>query len=427
MPAENTVKMSELEARMQKIAQEVVDKATEANDNKSADALKAHLKEQLPHFLSDAAKDEKIRAALFSPANDDLPTEFKASRAIRCALHALRQKGGIDEAVEAAKKHFPDQAGYVEKALGTTSDGVGGVTIAEDVLDDFRPALRPQTVFRKLGARVVPMPTGDARLPIATAGASAVWEDESTGVNASQMTTDKRDLEKKELVVITAVANALLLQSSVDVDAFVLLDQRRAIAIAEDSAFIRGAVASKGPTGVRFLTAAGNITATAGASAANMETDIYALISALGEADIDMTNAGFMMSYRTFLNLKKARESAGGNRIFEELRSGSPNADTREGLPRLEGYPVGVTNTIPTNLGAGTNESEIYFGNFDDYIIGETSGITIDVSNEAAYLDNTGTMRSAFANRETVMRTMLREDGAQRYTGSFAVKTGVAY
>lgn len=420
-----------LEAEVKKWAGEVVDKSNDERGKKVSDDVAKYLKERLPEYLKDLAQDKELAAQLFGggkAANDDnLKDRHRVARAYRAAALARKSNGGVEEAVAIARKHFPDQADFIEKALGTTSDTAGAVTIDEEVLDDFRLAVRPMNIFRKMGARIVPLASGDGRLPISTAGATATWEAESTPPNASQQTTNKRDLKQNELVVLTAVATALLNQASVQVDEFIIADQRRAIGQAEDIAFIRGASGGNNPVGVRNLTAAGNITASAGATAAQAELDIYNLISTVGSANIDLATAGFMISFRTYVSLMRLRESAGGNRIFEELRSGSISSPTRDGLPKLAGFPVGVSTNVPITLGAGSSESEIYFGNFDDYVIAETSGLAVDVSDVAAYIDASGNMQAAFSNRETVVRSMLREDGVQRYDTSFAIKTGVLY
>src|SRR3546814_185235 len=104
-----------------------------------------------------------------------------------------------------------------------------------------------------------------------------------------------------------------------------------------------------------------------------------------------------------------------GNKAFPEVAEG-----------RLGIYPIGVTTSVPDNLGAGTNESEIYFGDFAQFQIGDTEQIAIAASDVAAY-DDGGTIRAAFSNDETVVRLIAEHDTQVRYDTAFAVLTAVTW
>src|SRR3546814_7122383 len=90
--------------------------------------------------------------------------------------------------------------------------------------------------------------------------------------------------------------------------------------------------------------------------------DLGKLRLAVLTANIPMTQCGYIMSPRTLLFLENLRDG-NGNKAFPEVAEG-----------RLGIYPIGVTTSVPDNLGAGTNESEIYFGDFAQFQIGDKIG-----------------------------------------------------
>jgi HK97 family phage major capsid protein len=93
---------------------------------------------------------------------------------------------------------------------------------------------------------------------------------------------------------------------------------------------------------------------------------------------------------------------------------------------RLWGFPFAVSTIVPTNLGAGGNESEIYLADFADVVVGESQSLIVDSSTEASYWDGT-TQQSAYSRDETVVRCILEEDIALRRPEAVAVLTGCTY
>ncbi|HAW61041.1 MAG TPA: phage major capsid protein, partial [Pseudomonas sp.] len=93
----------------------------------------------------------------------------------------------------------------------------------------------------------------------------------------------------------------------------------------------------------------------------------------------------------------------------------------------LKGYKWALTTQIPTNLGAGGNESEIYFVNFADCYIGEVEQLAIAISTEASYKDGEGNVVSAFQRDQTLIRVISKHDFGPRHIESIAIGTGVTW
>ncbi|MCY1542682.1 Phage capsid family protein [compost metagenome] len=86
---------------------------------------------------------------------------------------------------------------------------------------------------------------------------------------------------------------------------------------------------------------------------------------------------------------------------------------------------MGLSNQIPTNLGVDGDETEIYFVNFADLMIGEDMDLVIDLSKEATYKDGSGNVVSAFQRDQTLIRVIAKHDFGPRHVESIVVATGV--
>jgi HK97 family phage major capsid protein len=105
-----------------------------------------------------------------------------------------------------------------------------------------------------------------------------------------------------------------------------------------------------------------------------------------------------------------------GNKVYPEMAQGL-----------LKGYPVKHTTNIPVNLGAGSNETEIYFADWADVLIGETGTMTIDFSREATYTDDTGTLVSAFSRNQSVLRVVGGNDVGFRHLEGLQLGTAITW
>src|SRR5262249_7035783 len=96
----------------------------------------------------------------------------------------------------------------------------------------------------------------------------------------------------------------------------------------------------------------------------------------------------------------------------------------------LWGYPYAITTGVPTNLNTSlagnNNESEIYFVDIAQAVIGEAEQLMIDTSQEGAYYDG-ATVQAAFSLDQTVVRALAEHDFALRYEGAVAILTQVTW
>jgi HK97 family phage major capsid protein len=110
----------------------------------------------------------------------------------------------------------------------------------------------------------------------------------------------------------------------------------------------------------------------------------------------------------------------GARKLVDELKDGNgrylwtdPIKEGTDGT--LLGRPVVIVDEIPENLGAGTNETEIWFVYGQNYVIGDRAGMRIE----------TGTSGDDFQRDKISMRVIRRVGGIPIIGESFTKITGV--
>lgn len=326
-------------------------------------------------------------------------------------------KGNLPGAVDYARKTWKDDASVV-KALEAQNSAAGGILIQPDQSEEIIELLRPMEIVRALGAQTAPMPNGTLSLPKQTGGATASYVGESQDLVASQQAFASVNLTAKKLAALVPVSNDWLRRVVPGADAFIRNDMIEALRLAEDAAFLRGSGTAFTPKGIRNWVPSGNvIPANATVNLANVTIDLGKLILALENANVAFARPGWMMSPRSKQYLMTVRDG-NGNFAFR--------AEMLQGL--LNGFPFKSTSQIPSNLGGGTNESEVYLCDFNDVVIGETMNMVIDASTEAAYIDPaTGALKSAFSADQTVVRLIEEHDLGVRHDEALAVLSAVLW
>lgn len=302
-------------------------------------------------------------------------------------------------------------------AMNTTVGSAGGFLIDTQYSSDFIELLRPRVAVRTMGAIPVPMVGGNLTMRKAATGTTAGYFGEGSNIPTTGMTVGQVTLAAKNLGALVPISNDLLQTASISVDRMVRNDLVSGISTREDQQFLRGVGSALAPAGLLNLALVGNkFDAT---DLAPLAGDKPAIIQAI-DADLNkarlkliaglvpMENCGYIISARLYLFLEGLRD-AHGNKAYPEIKDG-----------KIGIYPFVYSTSVPDNLGAGTNESEIYFADFSQVLVGETLNVAIAVSSEAAY-DDGGGMKSSFQANETLVRIMLKHDLDLRHDPAVAV------
>ncbi|MTH76320.1 phage major capsid protein [Paracoccus aestuariivivens] len=355
-----------------------------------------------------AVGDQGNQPGASRPAQPHNPAEKGV--ALGFVVHALaRNKGDRDKAVA-----YLDAEGHsgISAALSGATDAAGGVTVPRPMAAELIELLRPRVVVRAAGARTFPMPAGQVRHAKQLASATASYTAENGQIGASEPTFDKLDQSFKKLTGLVPVGNSLLRHSSFAMAQMVRDDLLKVMAQREDLAFIRGDGTANTPRGIRNWLVAGNWTAAlnsgVAATAAAAEVALRRVVSRVEDANVTLTNPGWIMraSAKSFLASLK---DANGNPLFPSI----------EASGRLLGAPIHTTSQIANNLATAADETEIYFGEFSEAMIGDSMDLTLTVDSSASYYDGTNWI-SAFQNDLTLMRAISEHDFALEHDVAFA-------
>lgn len=294
--------------------------------------------------------------------------EFEASE-------AARQRSGRDNRGNATIPVDVIRSALIEGqrdlTVGTAADG--GNTVATDLMASaFIDLLRNQLALNQMGIRMMTDLTGNLAIPRQTGGATAFWVAESAAPTESQQSFGQVPLTPKTVAAFTDISRRLLLQSSMDVEAFVRMDLAMVLALAIDAAGVNGSGASNQPRGV--LNTAGIGSVVGGTNGAALTYGhLVDLESAVAVANADVGSLGYLVNARTRGHAKKTVKFGSGTEM--------PIWDN--GSEPLNGYRAGVSNQVPGNLTKGTAVgtcSAVLFGNWSDLILGMWSGLDLLVN-----------------------------------------------
>lgn len=305
----------------------------------------------------------------------------------------------------------------VHAALLASEPLSGGVTVPSPIYANMAPLLQARALVRRSGAEVVPLPNGQTTITRATGGATFSRVAEGSEQNASSPTFGAVTLTAKKMLGLIPISNDLIAFSAQQIDQIVTKQGIEGIAVAEDVDFLRGTGVGANPKGMRYIatTAAGNLlTMTGTPDVAKIQYDLQRIVLALAGSNVPMRNCFWGFSPRVALYLQYLLNSA-GLRVFPSMDNGT-----------LMGYPFASSTSIPINLGGGT-ESEIYFWDAAECVIGDAQSIRVDMSTEASYKNEAGTLVSAFSKDETILRLVLSNDFAMFHNAGCAVMTGVTW
>ncbi|PZW65255.1 HK97 family phage major capsid protein [Pseudomonas sp. URMO17WK12:I1] len=306
----------------------------------------------------------------------------------------------------------------VQMALSTVTPGAGGVLVPTNFASDVIEALRPTSVLRKMGVTSLPLNNGNLTMPRITGNTVVTYIGTEQDIPLTGMTFGDTKLSAKKAAALVPVSNDLLRMSGVNprVDSIVASDLTVSMGLSEDLHFIRADGSGVLPKGLRHWAIAQHVLpAPVNPDLAAIDLFLGGLMLRIETANVMMNSCGWLMHPRTLRWLQSLRDG-NGNKAYPEIDQ-----------KLLKGYPVGLSNQIPVNLGEDGNESEIYFVNFADMMIGEDMDLVIDFSKEAAYKDANGNMVSAFQRDQTLVRVIAKHDFGPRHVECITVGVGVKW
>ena len=315
------------------------------------------------------------------------------------------------------------QGGYspeVAMALSTVTPGAVSVLVLTIFFSDLIDVLRPKGSGRKRGTRSLPLNNGNLTQPRITGNTVVTYIGTEQDIPITGMTFADIKLSAKKAAAIVPISNDLIANAGINprIDGLVVEDLAVSMGLSEDLHFIRADGTGSLPKGMRYWALPFNVlTAPAVADLTLEKIDLFCggMMLRIETANVMMKSCGWLMHPRTLRWLQTLRDG-NGNKAYPEIETGY-----------FKGYPVGLSNQIPVNLGAGGDESEFYFVNFADMMIGEDMDLTIAFSNEASYKDADGNMVSAFQRDQTLVKVIAKHDFGPRHVECIVVAVGVKW
>jgi HK97 family phage major capsid protein len=400
-------KRAEVQARVAALA-EIENAGTDLTAEQLAEftSLTAEF-EQLTAKIQRAEASERMQATTSKPVGQasvvaqDRPKGF--------ALAAMVQSLAATKGDVRAAANYADQtlnAPEIAAALNTGTGASGGFVVPPSYTPELIELLRPASIVRMMGARSVPMPNGTMKMPKLAGGATAGYGPEGADITKTEQSFGELNLSKKKLTALVPISNDLVRFANPNAIGIVRDDLINAIGQREDLAFILGDGTLNTPVGLRNWASVANVfAANATVNIQNVRNDLGKMRLALRAANSRMINPGYLLPVAAEEFLMNLLDDV-GNLAFPEMSEG-----------RIGKIKYVSSNQLP---------SDIMLVDFADAIIGEATGLILDVSTEATYKEGANLI-SAFSRDETVVRAITEHDFGMRHAGSVAVLTGALW
>lgn len=272
--------------------------------------------------------------------------------------------------------------------VGTPTAG-GHLVATELRPENFIDLLRPVSVLGQLGATQLGSLSGNIAIPRQTSATTAYWVAESGAPTESQPAFDQVPMSPKTLAAYTDVSRKMLLQSSVDISAFVAQDLRASFAQELDRAILNGSGSGSEPGGM--LNNADIPLIELGTDGAALTwADVVNLYMTVANANGGDEAAGFVTTKLARGKLMRTEKVAGtGVMIWDSEKLPNYPGEGTIGLRRAIS-----TTLMPANLskGTGTNLSSMIYGDFSQLVIG-TWGSGFDLLLDPYTLSSSGGLR----------------------------------
>jgi len=327
------------------------------------------------------------------------------------------EKSGVSKTAE--RSFFVPFSALSKRATYVTSGPTtGGNLVATDLLaDDFIEALRNGSLMLSLGVRTMPGLVGNVAVPRRSGVASTYYlSTQTTAITQSESTFDQVTMSPKNLAALSKYSRQTLLQGTPGIEELVRRDLTDGLNLAVDLGILNGSGSSGQPTGIMQTSGIGSVAMGTNGGAITLEklVDLETEVM-IDNGAVNRDAVAYVTNAKVMGALKKLR--AGGsttgdgpflvNQIGNTLGRGPAGSE-------INGYPIGVTNQVPSNLTKGTSSgvcSAVLMGDFSQAMVGFWgNGLEITVGEDS----------DDFSKALTSVRGIITYDVAVRHAESFA-------
>jgi HK97 family phage major capsid protein len=320
-----------------------------AEDDKLYSAMETEMVELTNEIerMNRAAALEKIMSKpvtepiTLKPMSSDDHKEDKTGRSSKAYKDAL---------MKALRTNFRSISNVLQENVDTD----GGYLVPEEIDSRLIEKLETENIIRLLGTSIET--SGDHKINIAASKPAAAWTDEGETITFDDAKFSQILLDAHKLCVAVKVTEELLYDSAFDLENYLTSAFAKALANAEENAFLNGNGIGK-PLGIFANTGGAEIGVTTSGNTPNYD-EIINLVYSLKRPY--RKNAAFIMNDSTIAVIRKLKDGNGSYIWQPSSVAGEPD--------KILGYPVYTSAYVP-EIAAGNKV--IAFGDFSYYNIGD--------------------------------------------------------
>lgn len=294
----------------------------------------------------------------FSLKPDQRMTEWARAQKPDCEFQQLGVGAYLRSMAVGAKTDLE------KRALAEGTDSSGGYTTPITISSQIIDYLRAKSVCTRAGAQMVMLDSKNHNIAAVATPPSPAWRNENAAVTEDDPTFRNVQFLPKSLAVMVKVSDELL-QDSLNIQTALPDIMASAMATEMDRVCLLGSGSAPEPEGVANATGIG--TTAHGAALTTYSPMLTA------RTDILSNNAGPVSAV-----IMHPRDEGTISNFTDT--TGQPLNMPRQ----LSEVPLLTTTAIPTDGGAGSDESTIFVGNFASLLIGMRQELQIFVSREYA-------------------------------------------
>jgi len=297
-----------------------------------------------------------------------------------------------------------DWRGYDRETKAMSIGADGGYLVPDALSATIIDRARNQAAVVRAGALTLPMETSTLTMARVAGDPTGVWHEENAAVAASDASLEAVTLRTRTLTAITKFSIELF-EDAVGLNRVVENSLGQALALELDRAALRGIGAAGEPLGIANQPGI-NSTGSVGSPSS--------YVSFADTPTLTLRQANAQEPYALISNPRLFNS-------LEKLVTGITSDLTRLAPPPAwTAMRRFYTNQVPVDLGAGSNESEAYIGDFGQMAIGMRTSLTLEASRDAS-----DSSSSAFSNLQVWVRAYLRADVALLQPSHFVYLSGI--
>lgn len=324
-----------------------------------------------------------------------------------------------------AKQRLAEGAGVEGKAMTEGTAAQGGYLVQKRIEKEIIEAKELDNVLRGLVSKIN-VGTNEIELSQISLATTAGWVAElATKPESTSLTQTTVSASVFTAAGLATISNQLLADSNPAVDNLVTSDLAKRLVALEEAAFLNGTGTGQ-PLGILNTPGVQStaITSTSVSAAGGLLEKVLDAIAAV--QDSHGQPSAILLHPRTWTRILKDKDANGvwtfqpGGQTPYANDPSKPRTNFAGPTKTLFGVPVVLSNRIPTNLGAGTNESRVIVADFSEALILDRQGITVDESPHVYFTSN----QTVFRAEERVGFTAARQPLAFNVIGGAGLASG---